>query len=32
MLGDNRTNIDNIDPDLNHYNDNITNFKRHSID
>ena len=32
MLGDNRTNIDNIDPDLNHYNDNITNFKQHSID
>ena len=25
-------NIDNIDPDINHYNDNIDNFKQHSID
>ena len=32
MLGDNITNIDNIDPDINHYNDNISNFKPHSID
>ena len=32
MLGDNIINIDNIDPDINHYNDNIDNFKPYSID
>ena len=32
MLGDNITNTDNIDPDINHYNDNVTNFKQYSID
>ena len=32
MSGDNRANIDDIDPDLNHYTDNVTNFRRFSID
>ena len=32
MSGDNRLNIDNIDPDLNHYNENVTNFKQYSTD
>ena len=32
MPGDHRLNIDNIDPDINHYNDSINNFKEYSID
>ena len=32
MLGDNIINIDNIDPDINHYNDNIDNLKPYAID
>ena len=32
MYGDNRLNKDNIDPDLNHYNENVTNFKQYSTD
>ena len=32
MYGDNRLNIHNIDPDLNHYNENVTNFKQYSTD
>ena len=30
MSGDNRANIDNIDPDLNHYNNNMVNFGQYS--
>ena len=26
MAGDNRLNIDNVDPDHNHYNDSVTNY------
>ena len=32
MPGDHRLNIDNIDPNINHYNDSIKNFKEYSID
>ena len=32
MLGDHILNIDSIDPDINHYNDSINNFKEYSID
>ena len=32
MAGDNRLNIENIDPDLNHYIANTNNFKQYSID
>ena len=32
MPSDNRLNIDDIDPDLNHYNDSKNNFKEYSID
>ncbi len=32
MLGDQRLNIDSIDPDINHYNDSIENFKEYSVD
>ena len=33
MMGDNRVNIDNIDPDLNHYNNNnLVNFRQYSTE
>ena len=32
MPSDHRLNIDDIDPDINHYNDSINNFKEYSID
>ena len=32
MSGDNRANIDDIDPNLNHYTDNLTNFRVFFID
>ena len=33
MAGDNRVNIDNIDPDLNHYNNNnLVNFGKYSTE
>ena len=33
MAGDNRVNINNIDPDLNHYNNNnLVNFKQYSTE
>ena len=32
MSGDSRANIDSIDPDLNHYINNASNFKRYSIE
>ena len=30
MSGDNRVNLDNIDPDLNHYNNDTVNFRHYS--
>ena len=30
MSGDNRVNLDNIDPDLNHYNNDTANFRHYS--
>ena len=32
MPGEHGLNIDSIDPDINHYNDSINNFKEYSID
>ena len=32
MPGDHRLNIESIDPDINHYNNSINNFKEYSID
>ena len=32
MPGDHRLNINSIDPDINHYNNSINNFKEYSID